>query len=285
LKKILIIFLIAIPVIFWGIWLAFPKTSIQSIIENSIHNDKLTAEIKGLRKDFWYGLSIDGITLKSSGEEQISFNNISARINPLALMLLQLKVSFDGDIGGGDISGHMNRTSNMMQIELAFKRASINVIPLFKHVGVQGIGTISGKFNMINGTGHAEFATKDASFEPAVFSGVTVPLNFFHSIKGAIDIRGNIVDVVSIALEGKDIYARLKGVIRDAFIDLNMELMPGISFIENPLFINALEKYKVSPGYYVVPVKRDYSSLFPPTIAEFTTSEFDDVVIKIYKYS
>jgi hypothetical protein len=76
-------------------------------------------------------LSIDDITLKSSGEEQISFNNISARINPLALMLLQLKVSFAGDIAGGDISGHMNRTNKKMQIELAFKRASISAIPLF----------------------------------------------------------------------------------------------------------------------------------------------------------
>jgi type II secretion system protein N len=279
LKKILIIFLIAIPVIFWGIWLAFPKTSIQSIIEDSIRNEKLSIEVKGLRKGFWYSLSIDRITLKSSGEEQISFNNISVRINPLALMLLQLKASFSGDIGGGDISGHMTRTNNRMQIEFAFKKASISAIPLFKHAGVQGTGTVSGKFNMINGTGHAEFATEGASFETAVFSGVIVPLNFFHSIKGAIDIRGNIVDVVSIALEGKDIYARLKGVIRDAFIDLNMELMPGISFIENPLFINAFEKYKVSPGYYVIPIKRGYSSLSPPTIAEFLISEFDNIVI------
>jgi type II secretion system protein N len=277
-KKILIA-LIAIPVIFWGIWLAFPKTSIQSIIEDSIRNEKLSTEVKGLRKGFWYSLSIDRITLKSFGEEQISFNNISARINPLALMFLQLKTSLDGDIGGGDISGHMTRTNNRMQIELVFKKASISAIPLFKHVGVQGTGTISGKFNMINGTGHAEFATEGASFETAVFSGVTVPLNFFHSIRGAIDIRGNIVDVVSIALEGKDIYARLKGVIRDAVIDLNMELMPDKSFIENPLFINAVEKYKVSPGYYVIPVKRTYSSLFLTMIDEFTTSEFGNVVI------
>jgi hypothetical protein len=36
-----------------------------------------------------------------------------------------------------------------------------------------------------------------------------------------------------------------------------MELMPGMSFIENPLFLAGLEKYKISPGYYVIPVKRD----------------------------
>jgi hypothetical protein len=58
-----------------------------------------------------------------------------------------------------------------------------------------------------------------------------------------------------------------------------MELMPDKSFIENPLFINAVEKYKVSPGYYVIPVKRTYSSLFLTMIDEFTTSEFGNVVI------
>jgi hypothetical protein len=34
-----------------------------------------------------------------------------------------------------------------------------------------------------------------------------------------------------------------------------MELMPGISFIENPLFRSGLERYKISPGYYVIPLK------------------------------
>ncbi len=110
---------------------------------------------------------------------------------------------------------------------------------------------------MIDDTGHVEFVTKDSSFEPAVFSGVKVPLNFFHNIRGSIDIKGNIINVVSVALEGKDIYARLKGVVKDAVMDLNMELMPGMSFIENPLFLAEFEKYKISPGYYVIPVKRN----------------------------
>ena len=92
-----------------------------------------------------------------------------------------------------------------------------------------------------------------------MFSGITVPLNFFHRVTGSIDINGKILNIVSVYLEGKDISARLKGAIRDAVMDLNMELMPGKSFIENPLFIAGLEKYKISPGYYMIPARGNLS--------------------------
>lgn len=253
-KKILIA-LISIPVIFCGVWIAVPGTSIKSFIENSISNERLGLEVKGLKKGLFYNLSIDNLTLKSSGEELISSDNIYGRINPLSLMMLRLNLSLDGDIGGGNISGRMNLAKNNMQIGLDVKRANINRIPLFKLVGAQGTGTISGRFTMIDDTGHAEFVTKDASFEPAIFSGVTVPLNFFNSVRGCMDINENIINVISVALEGKDIHARLKGFIKDSVMDFNLELMPGASFIENPLFVYGLEKYKVSPGYYLIPIK------------------------------
>ena len=140
-----------------------------------------------------------------------------------------------------------------------FKRTDINEVQLFKLVGIQGTGTVSGKYIMINGKGHIEFVTKDARFEPAIFSGIKMPLNFFHRVTGSIDINGKILNIVSVYLEGKDISARLKGAIRDAVMDLNMELMPGKSFIENPLFIAGLEKYKISPGYYMIPARGNLS--------------------------
>ena len=255
-KKILIA-LTAIPVIFWGIWIAVPETSIQSIIENSISSNKLSLEVKGVKKGLFYNPSVDNLTLKSSGEQLVSLTNIHSRVNPLSLIMLRLNLSFNGGIGGGTISGHTSLIKNKMQIGLDIKKANISDIPLFKLIGVQGTGTISGRLTMIDDTGHVEFVAKDSSFEPAIFSGVKVPLNFFHNIRGSVDIKGNIINVVSVALEGKDIYARLKGVVKDAVMDLNMELMPGMSFIENPLFLAGLEKYKISPGYYVIPVKRD----------------------------
>ncbi|MEW6417170.1 MAG: type II secretion system protein GspN [Nitrospirota bacterium] len=253
-KKILIA-LAAIPVLFYGIWIVFPNASIQSIIEDSINSDKLGLEVKGLKKGLFYNLAVDRLTLKSSGEELVSLNNIYGHISPLSFIMLWLNISFDGGIGGGNFSGRANLTKNKMQIELDINKANINGIPLFKLIGIQGTGTVSGRFNMLDDTGHVEFVTEDSRLEPAILSGVNVPLNFFNSIRGTVDIKGNMINVVSIALEGKDIHARLKGAVKDAVMNLNLELMPGISFIENPLFRGELERYKISPGYYVIPLK------------------------------
>jgi len=253
-KKI-VIALIAVPIIFWGIWIAFPKTSIQSIIEDSLGSERLTLEVKGFRKGLFYSLSGDRLALKRSGEEQISLSEIRGRINPLSLVVMRLNLSFDGNMGGGNISGILDVSRNKTRIEMNIKKARINEMPLFKVAGLQGTGIISGRLKMADGTGHVEFITKDSRFDPAIFSGITVPLDLFDTIRGSMDIKGNIIDVVSISLEGKDIYARLKGVIRGDAMDLHMEIMPGVSFIENPLFHGGFERYEISPGYYVIPVK------------------------------
>jgi type II secretion system protein N len=254
-KKILIA-LVAILVIFYGTWLIFPKTSIQSIIEDSISHHKLSLEVEGLKKGLFYNLRVDRLTLNGR-EEYLSINDIHVRINPLSLILLRLNLSFVGDIGGGNISGHVSLAKNNRYIEINVEEADISVIPLLQLAGIQGRGTISGRFTMTGSTGHVEFFTEDAVFEPAVFSGIAVPLNLFHTAKGSMDIKGNTINIASFALEGEDIYARLKGAIKDGVMDLNIELMPNRSFIENPLFLGGLEKYKISPGYYIIPVKRN----------------------------
>jgi type II secretion system protein N len=252
-KKIFIV-LVSLPVVFWAIWFVFPETSIQTIIEDSLSRE-FEPQVKGLRKGFFYDLHIDNLRLERSGKEVISLDNIDAHVSPLSLMLLRLNLTVDGGISGGAISGKMDLSKGGMRMRLDVKKADISEISLFKLAGIQGKGAISGRFIMTNETGHIEFFADDASFEPFIFSETNVPLNLFNGIKGAIDINGNILNIVSIALEGKDIYARMKGVIHDTVMDLNMELMPGRSFIENPFFLAGLEKYKISPGYYRIHVR------------------------------
>jgi type II secretion system protein N len=253
-RKILVV-LIVIPIFYWGIWIAIPESSIQSAIENYIDAEDFTLKIEGLRKSLFFNFTIDRLTINSSAKEQFSLQNINCRIKPLPVLLLQLRLSFNGDTEGGTLSGDVNLKKNDIRIQFDVKGANINEIPVLKAMGIQGTGTVSGSFVMENDSGYVEFATSNADLEPAVFSGVSVPLQFFHSVRGAAEIKGNVINVVSVAFEGNDVYARLKGIVKDRFMDLTMELMPGRSFVENPLFIHALDRYKVSPGYYVIPVK------------------------------
>ena len=233
----------------------FPVTGIQSMIEDTVIDRNLALEVKGLKKGLWYDLSAEDIILKRFAEEIIAIHTIHGSINPLNLMLFRMNLKIHGDIGRGNVTGDMNFSGKKMQMRLDFQKAHINEIPLLKMLGIQGSGTIAGRFSMIHDTGRLEFITGDANIETARFSGINVPLNFFHGVRGSLDIRENIVHVDSVYLEGKDISARMKGVIKDAMMDLSMELMPGKSFVENPFFIVELEKYKISPGYYIIPVK------------------------------
>lgn len=257
-KKILFV-LIAIPVILWAPWFVIPETTIQSIIEDYFAGKKFHVEIHEMKKGIFYNFSANKLVVRSSTREIISFSNLNGDINPLSLLILRLNISLDGNVGGGNISGNVRLAKNNMQMRLDFTKAHIDEIPILKRAGINGTGTLSGRFSMINSKGNIDFVTEDGNFQQAEFAGVKVPLNFFHNVKGAIEISGDMLNIISIYCEGKDISARLKGVIKDAVMDLTMEVMPGQSFIENPFFFAELERYKISPGYYIIPVRSIFS--------------------------
>ena len=257
-KKILLA-VAAVPIVFWSIWMAFPASSIQSIVEDYVRGANLTMEVQGLKKGFFYAVSVDKVTLKSSGEELVSFNNIRSRLNLIGLIRMQLDVSMDGEAGSGKIVGNAILKKSGLQTIFDYKAVDVGEMPFLKRGGIQGTGTLSGRFFVTDDKGHIEFVTRSAHFEPVVFSGIKVPMNFFDDVTGSLVIGRNVIEVVSVYLDGKDIRARLKGVIKNSVMDLNMELMPGRSFLENPLFNMEMDRYRVSPGYYLIPVRGNLS--------------------------
>jgi type II secretion system protein N len=260
-KKILIA-VAAVPVLFWMVWISFPASSLQAIIEDSAAEGPFGIEVKGLKMGLFYTVEIDTLALKAQQNEFISFDNIHGRVNPLALLLRRLDLSFRGQVGNGNISGHVTFTKSRVNGGIHFLKVSFHDLPFLHRAGIIGTGTLDGSFILKDNNGHLDFITKDADFEQAYFSGVRVPLNFFHTVSGALDIQDYTVHIAAISLEGKDMYARLKGTIRNAVMDMSMEFMPGKSYAENPLVLAGLEPYKVSPGYYMIPVRGDLLKSF-----------------------
>ena len=258
----IIIAVIAVPALFWMAWISFPASSIQAIIEDSVNGGPLEIEVKGLNKGLFYTVDIDTLTLKTRRNEFVSFKDIYGRVNPLNFLMLKLDLSAQGHIGQGDISGHVIFSKNRIDGGFRFLRMSLGELQFLKREGISGTGTLDGSFVLRDSAGHLDFITKDAQFEQADFSGIRVPLNLFHTVSGSLDIQGNVVQIAAISLEGKDIYAKLKGTIRDAGMDMSMEFMPGKSYAENPLVLAGIEPYKISPGYYVIPVKGDLLKSF-----------------------
>jgi len=71
-KKLPIIVLAAIPVLFCMIWIVFSETAIQTIIEDSVAGSQFMIEVQGLKKGLFYTVDIDALVLKGSRGELIS---------------------------------------------------------------------------------------------------------------------------------------------------------------------------------------------------------------------
>jgi type II secretion system protein N len=261
-KKLPFIVLAAIPVLSWMLWIVFPESSIQTIIEDSVADSPFLLEVHGLSKGFFYTMAIDELVVKSREQKLGELKDIRGRINPLFLPLLQLHMALKGSVGSGNVSGTLNFARNRTTGELEFGSIELGELSFLQFAGIKGKGTVSGMISLKEGNGHAEFVSNDAVFDQAEFSGVRVPLNIFHKVTGSLDVRGNTIEIVSLSLQGKDIHARLKGKIRDGVMDISMELMPGKSYVENPFVLAGLESFKISPGYYMIPLKR-IASEFP----------------------
>lgn len=257
-KKILIAF-IALVVIIWALWIAIPSASLQFIIEDSFPNESIHVDAIGLEKGLFYTLSAEKVIIKSFDRELLIFDSVRSRIDPLSLMILKLRLTADGNIGGGTFSGNLRLGKNAGQILFDVKQADINKIPLLKRIGVKGTGTLSGRVSLMNDSVTIVFATDKVNFEPSLVAGIKLPLNFFHRATGSLTAQGNILTIESVSLEGEDVFARLKGRIHNSLMDMTMEIMPGRTVIENPLFVAEFERYKVSPGYYAIPMRGNLS--------------------------
>jgi len=254
-KRLLFAVLIIAAIVF-GTWLiVIPSSLIIHQIENSLHKSNLQGEITGFKKGLFFSFTSQNFILKKSDNTLLSLDNVVVKINPLSLFLMRLPLTFHGDISGGKITGEVNLLKEKTHMNVGIDNANVNGIPLFGVMGLSGKGTLSGEFRLKDGTGDLKLSIKDAQFESTSFSGVIIPVNLFQSAQGAMTIDGDLVRISSLSLQGDDIYARVKGNIKKNVMDLTLELMQNSSSTDKASLLFLLENYKVSPGYYVIPIK------------------------------
>jgi len=254
LKKIFLAVAIAVALI-WGIWIAFPLSAIQSIIEDSLGDYGLSVTFSNIRKGILYRLRADGITLRHGARDIILLNSLDATLHPLYLIDSRIRISFQGRVGSGFFSGDADLSRTSLVMHLDFDRVSLADLQFLHVVGISGNGTIAGKIAVDNQVRRISFLLRDADMQPVRIAESLLPLNFFRTVRGSFEVGGRHIRVESISLEGPNVFARLKGVIMEGNMDMQMEVMPEKAFLENPLFLAQLERYQVSPGYYVIPVK------------------------------
>ncbi|MBI5101794.1 MAG: type II secretion system protein GspN [Nitrospirae bacterium] len=246
------LFFFVLVLCIWNILV--PLERIPDLVDRSLEGSSIKAEFDGLKKGFFYNFTAEKIRFKKNETTLLVVENISGRIELLRLLGLRLPVNVRGDFGGGSMTARVDLIGSDRGMALSVSNASTDLIPLFSLSGIKGRGLLSGELLLKNNAGDARFDISDAKFTSATFGGIPVPLGIFRSARAALSIDGRTVKVVSFSMEGEDIYARVKGDITGGRPDLSLELMPEKTFTEkNPAFM-LLEKYRVSPGYYSVPL-------------------------------
>ena len=131
-KKLPIIILAAIPVLFWMMWIVFPETAIQTIIEDSVAGSQFVVEVQGLKKGLFYTVDIDALVLKGNRGELISVKNIRGHINPLFVPLFQLRLTGNGAIGDGNITGNLTLSRGKIEGSTEFSEGRFRRFAFFK---------------------------------------------------------------------------------------------------------------------------------------------------------
>ncbi|HEX8949585.1 MAG TPA: type II secretion system protein GspN, partial [Dissulfurispiraceae bacterium] len=184
-----------------------------------------------------------------------SVDNLSGRINPFSLFLIRLPLTFEGEAGGGRFSGRVELLRGKGETDIKVDGMSMEKVPFFEEIGMGGSGTLAGTLKMLGGTGSMKFSIKDLRFDSGTLFGIPIAPDMFRIARAALTIQGGVLRIDSFSLEGSGVYARIKGNIAGGKPDLTLEIMSDSPAADLAPSLALLDNYRISPGYYVIPVK------------------------------
>jgi type II secretion system protein N len=246
-----VVFIPLVAILVW--YFAIPENIIRSSIEDSISQhlgSGVNASINGFDKGLFFTVDADSLDFTVNNTPVLRITDISGRLNPLQVFQKKLAFSVRGKMGTGNIDGDFQFPGNGT---LTIDSADINAITYLASAGLKGRGFLSADLYMKDYTLDAVFHIPDADIE-GMPMGVPLPMNEFKNIQGAVSVKENAVTIKSISLEGDKGYVRLKGDIINGNMNMNLEIMPTAGSLEKYETM-LLARFKVSPGYYVIPIK------------------------------
>ncbi|GAB4389209.1 MAG: hypothetical protein Kow0025_13150 [Thermodesulfovibrionales bacterium] len=256
-KKAALAAALALAALVWGFWLvAVPGDLVVDFIEDSARAEGMEVRVEGFRKGLFYSFSADAVSLLRSDAALVRATGVSGRLDFAGLLGLRAVVPFRGTVAGGALKGRASVAGGGgYEVDASLEGARVAGIGAVSLAGIKGDGELSGDFHMRDGLGELRFTVKAAAFDAMAYGGYAVPLNMFHTLRGALLIKGDTVEVDSVALEGEGIYARARGKVVGRAVDMELELMPEESVVPESVMMAMAGRYRVSKGYYVIPLK------------------------------
>ncbi len=265
-KKIGIILAVVLIVVM-GFWLiAVPKSLIRNRVDTSLMEYNMAIETDELRKGLFYNLRAERVVLNTIGSDDslralLILDNIRAKLDILSLLTARPEMDFEFMVNNGSVSGS-TRLPEQKTLMLHGRGINIRQLPVMEILNIQGDGTLSFRMSLVRGEGEVRFSVDNLNIKKAGFFSTILPMDQFHAIKGAARVHENRIDIQSVAIKGNGLYARAKGIVRGRSLNMDMEIMLDTSFQPDSLIRTMLARYRVSPGYYRVPIQHQLPQIF-----------------------
>jgi hypothetical protein len=189
---------------------------------------------------------------KGEGGLLITIHNVNIVPDLLSLLKLAPQIHINGQVNFGTIRGIIFMKQPNPDLDIVGENIQINGLPIIERTGIYGEGSLKFTFQRTEERGEITFSIDNAKLKGALTGLGVLPLGVFKSVRGLLTI-GDTVNVDSLAFEGKGIYTRIKGKIKESRFDGNIEMMIDSSFELHTVVESLLERYKISAGYYVIP--------------------------------
>ncbi len=244
-----------------GVWfIVLPGGLIKDLIEHSLGSDVVYLKADGFRKGLFYDFSARKILLRKAGAGKdsdvtlLEFDDVNGRLDLLSVAAFRPRLNFSCKIGDGVVTGRVGLTGKG-PTKIVGGDIHLEEVPFLEPFGIHGGGTMSGSFEESGNKSDLELSLINANLSSTTFMGVFLPLEIFHEVRAAATITDGVVDIQSLALSGDGLYGRVRGSVRGGNMDMSLELMTDPSFKLAPLLQAMVERYRVSPGYYVFPLR------------------------------
>jgi len=254
-KRVLIAVAAALVIVI-GLWfIVLPEDLILSRINTTLKEDNLSLEMPGFKKGLFFTFHAPMLRLRKGDTVLFTIEELKGSINPLSLVLMRLPLSFRGNIGGGAMEGHIDLLHWHERLTVAIDKTGIEQTALLDALGLSGDGVLSGSVIALEKCFEFKFEIREAHFTGTLY-GFPIPPDCFHTVRGLIRASGNDLWIDSLWMEGHGLNARIKGALKGRQADLTLEIMKDASFADSGMLLQLMDHYKVSPGYYVVPIKK-----------------------------
>jgi hypothetical protein len=246
--------LAGMPALLILIWIvAVPEKVVLDRIESAVTSSgssNLSISFEEFKKGLFFNLYADSLNLRIDDKPALRVTDFKSNFSPLYMTGRELAFTLTGKIGTGSINGILKLP---VDGKIVVEKAELNSIPYLTQFGLDINGYVSSEIKIGNESLNIIFNIPDLRIDDN--ASVIPLLNTFRKLQGALSIENNTIKIDSVSLDGEKGYARLKGNIINGKLNLTLEVMPDedkLTTVESML----IGKYIVSPGYYVIPIRK-----------------------------